>query len=63
MRSKLDVRNNDELLDGADVEDDAPEPDDDDEPLRAYGRATPRPRLRTSHQRARVPKVQRGPTN
>ena len=36
MRSKLDVQDNDDLLDGADVRDYATEPDDDTEPLRAH---------------------------
>lgn len=35
MRSRLDVQDNDDLLDGADVRDYATEPDDDTEPLRA----------------------------
>lgn len=44
MRMKLDVDNNDDVLDGADVRDDSPEPEDDDEPLRA--RQNPRAAVR-----------------
>ena len=64
MRSKLDIRDNDELLDGADVEDAAPESEDDDEPLRAH--QNPRTAVRVvpqmrhhEHRRRRKPLARR----